>query len=55
METNKTVTYHRQPNDFEIKFGEGAIHYIDFPESFCKKKNGDYKKWLIYNGERYYY
>ena len=55
MEANKTVTYHRQPNSFEIKFGEGAIHYIDFPVDFCKNKNGHYKKWLIYNGERYYY
>ena len=49
------VNYHRQPNKFEMKFGEGAIHYIDLPESLCKKKDGSYKKWLVNNGERYYY
>jgi hypothetical protein len=52
----KTYTYHRNPTPFEIKFGEGAIHYADFNETICKKKNGDLKKWLIspYDKRRYY-
>ena len=51
----EAIAYHRKPTQSKIKFGEGAIHYIDLQEDFCKKKNGHYKKWLIYNGERYYY
>ena len=49
-------TYHRNPTPFEIRFGEGAIHYADFNETICKKKNGDLKKWLIspYDKRRYY-
>lgn len=49
------VQYHRKPNTAEIKFGEGATHYMDIPESVCRKQNGDLKKWLVYNGEKYYY
>ena len=51
----KTVEYHREPNEFDIKFGEGAIHYIDVPESVCRKQNGDLKKWVNFQGARYYY
>jgi len=52
----KTYTYHRNPTKYEIKFGEGAIHYIDFDESICMKPNGDLKQWLIspFDGLRYY-
>ena len=50
-----TVQYHREPNAYEIKFGEGATHWIDIPESVCRKQNGDLKKWCNYMGERYYY
>lgn len=31
-----TLTYHRNPTDYEIRFGYGATHWRDFPvESYC--------------------
>lgn len=50
-----TVNYHREPTKSEIKFGEGATHWLDIPESVCRKQNGDLKQWVMYQGERYYY
>lgn len=29
------ITYHRPPTPGEIKFGEGATHYRDFPVEEC--------------------
>ena len=55
LENEKTVTYHRQPTKIEIKFGEGAIHYMDVPERICRKKNGELKKWVNIDMNRYYY
>ena len=55
-ETGKTITYHRKPTKVEIKFGYGAIHYLDVPETLVRKKDGNLKKWFIYkDGLRYYY
>ena len=50
----KKYEYHRQPNSFEIKFGEGAIHYIDVPESVCRKSNGELKRYVVIDNTRYY-
>lgn len=51
---NTRVKYWRQPTPGEIKFGEGAIHYIDFEECFCWHDEKDEpKKWLMFEGLRY--
>ena len=55
-----TVEYHRQPTQSEIKYGEGAIHYLTVDEADARKANGELKKWLKnpYNSSdksRYYY
>jgi hypothetical protein len=53
----KTITFHRNPTEYEIKFGYGAIHYKDFDVKDCLKKDGTLKKWLVcpVDGLRYYY
>lgn len=53
----RTITYHREPTAFEIRFGEGATHYKDFKDSDVRKKNGELKKWVRcpYDGLRYMY
>lgn len=51
---NRTIQYHRNPTDAEIKFGEGATHYIDVPVKECMNDKGKPKKWLVINGLRYY-
>lgn len=51
---NRTIQYHRNPTDAEIKFGEGATHYIDVPVNECMNDKGRPKKWLVINGLRYY-
>lgn len=50
------VEYYRNPTAYEIRFGEGAIHYKDFDRSECTKKDGTFKKWLVcpIDGLRYY-
>ena len=54
--TEKTIMYHRSPTAAEIKFGEGAVHYLEVPETLVRKKDGNLKKWFIYkDGLRYYY
>ena len=52
---NGMIEYHREPTKDEIKFGEGAIHYLNIPESVCRKQNGDLKKWVNFDNKRYYY
>ena len=61
FEPNILIEYHRQPTKGEIKFGEGAIHYRDFPieqilktDMFGLKR---FKKWFVSkdDGLRYYY
>ena len=51
------LTYHRPPTKGEINFGNGAIHYADFPLNECCY-NGTRipKKWFIseHDGLRYY-
>lgn len=55
-ELEKTVMYHRKPTAAEIKWGYGAIHYLDVPENLVRKKDGNLKKWFVYkDGLRYYY
>lgn len=49
------VTYHRNPTKWELKFGEGATHYRDFPLKECLKPDNSLKKWLLADdGLRYY-
>jgi hypothetical protein len=52
----KTVKYHRNPTNSEIRFGHGAIHYRDFPlEDCCHKGTRILKKWFkADDGLRYY-
>lgn len=55
-------TYHRNPTRAEIKFGEGATHYRDFPLSECATGEKHpwgapkLKKWFVAkdDGLRYY-
>ncbi len=54
----ESITYHRKPTAYEIKFGEGATHYKEFDACFCwNDKTDKPKKWLIcpIDGLRYYY
>jgi len=40
--------YWRNPTPYEIKFGEGAIHYITFTIfEIGYNKKGELKKWFI--------
>ena len=50
------VEYHRPPTAYEVRFGEGAEHYRDFPRHMCSKPDGTLKKWFIApdDGLRYY-
>lgn len=36
----KTLTYHRKPTPWEVKFGYGAMHYREFKISELLDKNG---------------
>jgi hypothetical protein len=49
-------TYHRNPTKYEIKFGEGAIHYRTFPVDECCHPGTRYlKQWFVADdGLRYY-
>ena len=56
----KTVEYWRKPTAYEIKFGEGAIHWLTIEIKDVTKKDGTLKKWTLnpYNKNdksRYYY
>ena len=50
------VEYHRPPTKEEIKFGEGATHYMSFDICDVLKPNGRLKRWVRckYDGLRYY-
>lgn len=50
------VEYHRPPTPYEIKFGEGATHYLEFDIERCIKPDGTLKRWVIcpVTGLRYY-
>ena len=56
------VTYHRYPTKEEIAFGQGAMHYRDFPlEEVLKFPNNpsyynitQVRKWVVADGHRYY-
>ena len=51
-----TITAHRQPTAYEIRFGHGATHYKTFPIDLWKKKDGTPKKFIVcpHDGLRYY-
>jgi hypothetical protein len=51
-----TLTAHRPPTKAEIRFGEGATHYKDFPRELWEKKDGSLKLWTVcpHDGLRYY-
>lgn len=55
---SQTIQCHRPPTKGEIKFGEGATHYRDFPLSVIglKKGKAEWKDWFIApdDGLRYY-
>lgn len=42
----KELEYHRNPTEYEIKFGYGATHYKDFTSDVYLKKDGNIKKRL---------
>ena len=50
------VTRHRKPTPAEIRFGEGATHYRDFPVSeVCFPGTRIAKAWFVADdGLRYY-
>lgn len=49
-----TIEYWRHPTEAEIKFGEGAIHWLTVDIEKVKKPNGKLKKWFIHtDGLRY--
>jgi hypothetical protein len=52
----KTVTYHRNvPTAYELKFGEGCVHYMDFDIDDVRKPDGRLKRWTVGpDGLRYY-
>ncbi len=54
----QTILCRRSPTVREIKFGEGGIHYRNFPLSIIglKKGKAEWKKWFISSddGLRYY-
>ena len=57
---SKTIEYHRKPTQSEIKFGEGARHYLSVDDIDARKSNGELKKWLKNpydktDQSRYYY
>lgn len=42
-----TVEYYRNPTAYEIKFGEGATHWLTVLKSDVTKKDGSLKRWFI--------
>lgn len=52
----QTLTYWRNPTQDEIKFGYGALHYIEVPISRALKPDGKPRKSLKWDdGLMYYY
>lgn len=43
----RTIEYWRSPTLDEIKFGEGAIHWLTANLEDVKKPDGTLKKWFI--------
>lgn len=54
MGHKKTIDYWRHPTYFEIKSGEGAIHWLTIDIEKVLKPDGSLKKWFVYtDGLRY--
>ena len=52
---NDTITAHRNPTPYEIRFGYGATHYRDFDVTDWIKPDGTLKTWIkADDGLRYY-
>lgn len=56
IESNKPITYRRNPTPGEIKRGYGAIHYKDISLDICLKPDLSLKSWIVcpHDGLRYY-
>jgi len=50
-----TITGHRPPTPWEIKFGEGATHHRDFPLAEWQRADGSFKKWIKADDRLRYY
>lgn len=48
MGHKKTIDYWRHPTKREIKFGEGAIHWLTVDIEKVQKPDGSLKKWFIH-------
>lgn len=46
----RTVEYHRKPTPAEIRFGEGAIHYLDVDIVDAWHTSGRLKKRVVIGG-----
>lgn len=51
----KYVNYKRNPTEYEIRFGEGAIHYRSFPLREVVGNNGKIKKRLFAKDDNLWY
>ena len=53
---SEELEYHRNPTEGEIRFGEGATHYRNFPIGKVINRKGELKEWLLSkdDGLRYY-
>lgn len=49
----KTTNAWRNPTKAEIKFGNGAIHWAEFPIDLWKKPDGSFYKWRKFGGLRF--
>lgn len=49
------IEAHRPPTERELKFGEGATHYLTVALSCVLNKQGDIKKWFVYPGDKLRY
>lgn len=47
MANSNTIEYWRHPTPAEIKFGEGAIHWLTVDKASVIKPDGTLKKWFI--------
>jgi hypothetical protein len=53
LKNAETVEYHRQPTPAEIRFGEGATHYLDVDIVDAWHQSGRLKRWVKIGGLRY--
>ena len=51
----KNVEYRRNPTEYEIRFGEGAIHYRSFPLKDVINNKGEIKKRLFAKDDNLWY